>query len=59
MANKLYEESEIQNIANAIRSKNGLSETYTVSQMANAILNIPASGIAPSGTKKITENTNI
>ena len=56
MANKLYEESEIQNIANAIRSKNGLSETYTVSQMASAILNIPASGIIPSGTKEITEN---
>lgn len=56
MANKLYEESEIQNIANAIRSKNGLSETYTVSQMASAILNIPASGITPSGTKEITAN---
>ena len=56
MANKLYEESAIQNIANAIRSKNGLAETYTVSQMASAILNIPASGITPSGTKEITEN---
>ena len=56
MANKLYEESEIQNIANAIRSKNGLSETYTVSQMASAILNIHTSGIAPSGTKEITAN---
>lgn len=56
MANKLYEESAIQNIANAIRSKNGLAETYTVSQMASAILSIPASGITPSGTKEITEN---
>ena len=42
--NKLYEESSIQAIANAIRSKNGSSDTYTVSQMATAILNIPSSG---------------
>lgn len=56
MANKLYEESDIQNIANAIRSKNGLAETYTVSQMASAISNIPSCGTTPSGTKVITEN---
>lgn len=41
MANKLYEESNIQAIANAIRAKNGSSDTYTVSQMASAISNIP------------------
>lgn len=58
MANKLYEESHIQNIADAIRDKNGSSELYTVSQMADAVLSIPTSGsgITPSGTIEITEN---
>lgn len=41
MANKLYEESSVQAIANAIRQKNGLSTTYTISQMAAAILALP------------------
>lgn len=41
MSNKLYEENNIQAIANAIRAKNGSSDTYTVSQMASAIRNIP------------------
>lgn len=40
MANKLYEESHIQNIADAIRYKNGATNKYTVSQMAEAIRNI-------------------
>ena len=44
MANKLYNESDIQAIANAIRSKNGSSDTYTVSDMATAISNIPTGG---------------
>ena len=44
MANKLYEESDIQDIADAIRSKTGSSATYTVSQMAQAIENIPSGG---------------
>lgn len=37
MAQKLYEESNIQAIANAIRSKNGLTTTYKTSEMAAAI----------------------
>ena len=41
MANKLYEENNIQAIANAIRTKNESEDTYTVSQMAPAILNLP------------------
>lgn len=53
MANKLYEENNIQAIADAIRYKNGYSVTYTVGQMANAIRSIP-SGINPSGTKTVT-----
>lgn len=37
MSNKLYEENDIQNIANAIRNKNGTEDTYKVSQMPTAI----------------------
>ena len=37
MSMKLYEESDIQNLANIIREKNGTSETYTISQMDNAV----------------------
>ncbi len=38
MAQKLYEESNIQAIADAIRSKNGTTDTYKTSEMADAIL---------------------
>lgn len=44
MALKLYNESDIQDIADAIRGKNGSSDTYTVSQMAQAIDDIPSGG---------------
>ena len=37
MANKLYEEQDLQNIANSIRNKNNKSTTYKVSEMAAAI----------------------
>lgn len=50
--NKIYEEGYIQDIADAIRTKNGTQNTYTVSQMATAIENIP-SGV---GTIEINEN---
>ena len=42
MALKLYPEENIQSIASAIRAKNGLSTSYTVSQMASAISDIPS-----------------
>lgn len=42
MSKKLYEESSIQDIANAIRSKNGTTDTYKVSEMASAINDISA-----------------
>ena len=45
MANKLYRESAVQNIADAIRQKNGLSSVYKVSQMAQAVLDLRTSGI--------------
>ena len=37
MALKLYNDTDIQAIADAIRSKNGSSDTYTVAEMAAAI----------------------
>lgn len=40
MSNKLYEENDIQNIANAIRNKNGTEDPYKVSQMSTAINSI-------------------
>ncbi len=43
MGKKLYEESSIQNIANAIRSKNGSTNTYKVSDMAAAITDLNSS----------------
>lgn len=43
MANKLYEETAIQDIADAIREKNGSSDTYTVADMGEAVrANIPS-----------------
>lgn len=47
MAQKLYEESNIQAIANAIRDKNGLTTTYKVSEMAAAITAIEGGGSTP------------
>ena len=55
MGQKFYDESDIQNIANAIRSKNGTQNTYTVAQMAGAVGNIPT-GITPSGSVTLTSN---
>ncbi len=42
---KLYEESNINNIALAIQAKLGISSKYKVSDMAQAILNIPTGGM--------------
>ena len=44
MSKKAYEENDIQNIANAIREKNGSTDTYKVRDMAIAIENIPTGG---------------
>lgn len=56
--NKLYDEDSIMEIASAIRSKSGTSDTFKVSEMANAIQNIPTGGggITPTGTKDIVAN---
>lgn len=45
MAKKLYEESSVQNIANAIRAKNGEMTTYKIGEMAAAIMAISGSPI--------------
>ena len=37
MANKLYNDTSIKAIADAIRAKNGKTDTYTVGEMAGAI----------------------
>ena len=42
MANKLYDEASVQAIANAIRSKNKTETKYKISQMAQAIEDIPS-----------------
>lgn len=44
MALKLYNETDIEAIADAIRGKNGSSDTYKVSEMADAIDDIPTGG---------------
>lgn len=59
MPQVLITESYLDNIADAIRYKNGTQETYTPSEMAPAIraLNTTGTGyVLPSGTLEITEN---
>lgn len=58
MANKLYEENSIRDIASAIREKNGTENTYNVAEMGQAIrsITVGGGGITPSGTIEITTN---
>lgn len=60
MANKLYEENDVIAIADAIRTKNGTSNKYKISEMADAVLdlNIGSSegGIIPTGSIEIKTN---
>lgn len=56
MANKLYEENDVRGIAEAIRTKNGTTNSYKVSQMKQAVLDIPTGGVTPSGTIDIVSN---
>lgn len=54
MALKLYSDTDIQNIADAIRSKNGLSDTYKVSEMASAISAISGgSSVLPAAYQQV------
>ena len=59
MANKLYNDTSVKAIADAIRAKNGKTDTYTVAEMAGAINDIPAGGSAPSlQSKSVTYTAN-
>lgn len=58
MANVLVEENSLENIADAIRSKNGLTTKYKPSEMADAISAISGGGITPTGTKTINITQN-
>lgn len=42
MANKLYEEASVQDIANALREKNGTTNTYKIAEMGAAVRQISA-----------------
>lgn len=56
MSKKLYEESNIQAIAASIRGKNGSATTYKVSEMADAIDNIPTGRTPVIESKSIGAN---
>lgn len=49
MSKKLYEENSIKAIADAIRGKNGSTDTYKLSAMAAAITAIETGGSLPEG----------
>ena len=59
MSKVLVEESNLSNIASAIRSKVGGSTLYKPSEMAAAINTIDTSGITPTGSISITENGTV
>lgn len=58
MANVLVNESSLEDIADAIRSKNGTSTKYKPAEMADAISAISGGGITPTGTKTISITQN-
>lgn len=45
MADKFYNEQDVQNIANSIRNKNGTTNTYKVSEMSTAIDSLKTGGV--------------
>lgn len=55
MANVLVEKDSLEDIADAIRAKNGTQSTYKPREMAQAISEI-GGGITPTGTKQISQN---
>ena len=60
MADKVIcDKSDLVNIADAVRSKLGVTNTYYVSELSSAIQNIQTGGITPSGTISITENGTV
>ena len=59
MANKLYEEKHIQNIANAIRVKTGKTDSLLVSAMAEEIEGISVKADPILQDKTVTENGEV
>ena len=55
MAYRLYNEENIQKIANAIREKSESVSTYKVSEMSDAILNISAGIDTSDATAKAVD----
>lgn len=58
MATILVSDTNLTNIANAIREKNGKTTSYKVNEMASAIENISTSGGATLETCEVTINAN-
>ena len=58
MSKVMITESYLEDIADAIRVKNGSSDTYKPSEMSGAIEDIPG-GITPTGTISITSNGTV
>lgn len=56
MANKLYREEDVRAVAEAIRAKNESTETYTLSEMASAILAIETKTVAPLIVHSLVED---
>lgn len=58
MTNVVIDDTNLKNIASAIREKNGTTDSYKPSEMSNAIKNIETGGggITPTGTIDITAN---
>lgn len=48
MGNVIIDESNLTNIANSIRAKNGSQTTYTPGQMSTAISSIPTNRLSPN-----------
>ena len=59
MATVVVNDTYLSDIADAIRAKNGSSDTYKPSEMADAISAISGGGITPTGTISITENGTV
>lgn len=57
MPKKLYEESSVQAIADAIRAKSGSTDTYKIAEMPTAISAIPTGGSGDSQEDAIIQRT--
>lgn len=56
MAKKLYEESSVKAVADAIRAKNGSTDTYKIAEMPAAISAIPTGG-SESDPREVYQGT--